>query len=331
MISMPVVLQFGIGKRTFRNSSKRMAAPANLPETMQEKKIQLSRKIQTIENMKLQVLMGKPIRITIASWNVNRANQERGGVMANVINSIDPDVIALQHVASPGRPTLDAIRTSLIGDWEYKICENRRVDGPNLSSSPRKDTFCMAFLWKKGMTNNIEECSYIQRNFFRSPCWKTFSMDNFVFKLVNFHLQPICENSHAKDMNRLHVALDVGENCCTILLGDFNEYPCNNELKIQQYKSVIPPDQKTNRNGTYCFCNLIVPYSFYQYCVSREVRRHPDIADGFINYPVSATFLVRKQSFFCLQEFLQNPTLYVLATAPYIGLFLSFLYTIFVP
>ena len=225
--------------------------------------------------------------IRIASWNLKSTFSQRNDVKMDVIRTIiwlmRPDVIALQELASPGRDTIDAIKHGLAGNWEAEC----------IPHDVYRSNTCLAFLWN---TSKIED-DRTKRGFVmrhgRLMFKKTFSLGEFKFNLVNLHLRPYKHKNHPIEIQNLHKVLDMTEetNCCSILVGDFNEYPCNDELKKRLYENVIRPHQYTNLIGTHCYDNLIVPYSLYLRCIGQEVYKHELIARPYFDhYPVVANF-----------------------------------------
>ena len=226
--------------------------------------------------------------IRIASWNLKSTssqNYEKIHVIQTIINLIQPDVIALQELASPGNNTADEIIYGLDGSWKYHFVQDR----------PSSNT-CLAFLWNNSRIEVTKRSYFFSKNR-RFALYLAFSLGEFNFALVNFHLRPFYHKAHSAEIQRLHKILDMvkekgeEENCCSILVGDFNEYPCNDELKKRLYENVIRPHQYTNLIGTHCYDNLIVPYSLYLRRTGQEVYKHGLIQQPYFDhYPVVANF-----------------------------------------
>ena len=225
--------------------------------------------------------------IRIASWNLKSTSSQKNNkkieVIRAIITSIKPDVIALQELASPGSDTIAAIKDKLDGMWSTKFI-------PHNGHSHT----CLAFLWN---TSKIEDDKtrggYFATQHGQFSLYKAFSLGNFNFKLVNFHLRPYNHKNHPIEIQRLYEVIDTTEekNWYSILVGDFNEYPCNDELKKRLYENVIRPHQYTNLIGTHCYDNLIVPYSLYLRCIGQEVCKDKLITRTYFDhYPVVANF-----------------------------------------
>ena len=61
------------------------------------------------------------VKLRIASWNLRNATEkgtypEKNKIICNTIKRIDPDIIALQEIASPG-DVLDTIRAAMGKSW----------------------------------------------------------------------------------------------------------------------------------------------------------------------------------------------------------------------
>ena len=226
--------------------------------------------------------------IRIASWNLkstfSQRNDAKMDVIRRIIYLIEPDVIALQELASPGRDIIAAIKLGLVGNWKAKFIRHDIY----------RSNKCLAFLWN---TSKIEDDETRSGDFVlshgRYSLYRAFSLGKFKFKLVNFHLRPYNHKNHPFEIQRFHEVLDVTEeeNWYSILVGDFNEYPCNDELKKRLYENVIGPHQYTNLIGTHCYDNLIVPYSLYLRCIGQEVCKDKLITQPYFDhYPVVANF-----------------------------------------
>jgi len=227
--------------------------------------------------------------IKIASWNLKNAsysrNKEKIKTISQIIKEINPDVIALQEIASPGKTTIDELKKYLGNGWEVAF---------QLDSRP--GSTCLAFVWKteklrEGRTRGsvIHPADY-QRDIY----YKTFEWEkHFTFKLVNLHLRPNGSKEHCTEIQKLdQVERQTKEgNCSIILIGDFNEYPCNDRLKEKMYENIIRPHQYTNVNGTFCFDNIIVPYPLYLCCKEHDVYKSNNIElPNFDHFPVYASF-----------------------------------------
>ena len=86
----------------------------------------------------------------------------------------------------------------------------------------------LAFVWNTSTIKTRQGVFFTKNR--TSALYKAFLLDEFYFELMIFHLHPLHHKAHSTDIQRLHQVLDKvkekGEekNCCSILVGDFNEY-----------------------------------------------------------------------------------------------------------
>ena len=242
----------------------------------------------------------KKISIKIASWNIHypfSQSETKMQAVAKVINKINPDVIALQEVASP-QNSIVRIEKELVGKWDYTfITKKYTTEEREVPDEPIGNKHHLAFLWN---TKTIEEGRNRGKQirppgYYRGILYKTFVAHDFHFKLVNFHLRPLGTKEHKTEINNLMQVHEMTKESKyhTIFLGDFNEYPCNDHLKELLYENVIRPHQHTNLLGLHAYDNLIVPYWLYLCCyehkvVNEESLKKPD----FDHFPIVAKFLI---------------------------------------
>ena len=257
----------------------------SLSEKLKTEELDLAQRRLEVINAFEKVSVEK-MSITIASWNVKNATQKKEmklQIIANVINEISPDVIALQEIASPGALALYKILDQLGPTWEATF------------NHEKGSTSCLAFLWnnEKIKPGRTRGGGLTHRGYCRAFYYKTFEAvkGTFNFKLVNFHLRPLGVKEHVTEIDNLHEVYErVNEKKYSVIfIGDFNEYPCNDHLKKLMYENVIRPDQRTNVLGSKCFDNMIVPYSLYLCCDEHKVKKNFETT-CFDHYPIFAKF-----------------------------------------
>ena len=141
-------------------------------------------------------------------------------------------------------------------------------------------------------------------SFARKLYRKDFSIEGWKFTLVNFHLSP--RSLYKKEFNNLevqnlhqvplHLSNHASKN--TILLGDFNAYPCSDQLDEQGYENVFRPHEFANQSKTDCLDNILVHHTLRLCCMRHEVKddiHMKGTVEGksvtfFDHYPIWADF-----------------------------------------
>ena len=216
--------------------------------------------------------------IRIASWNVNSASDEkRIDCMQKTIRENKFDIVALQEAGAHGKGAKKIHHVLKECDDKWKLSPDKGLP-THLSG---------VFLWnassklKEIKVTIMVDCD----GFANKPCLGIFTISDWRFALLNFHLKPRFSSGRSqKKVNDKEISLlwgdaytkakricehnDVSEENI-ILLGDFNNIPQNvvehgyvNTFGFQEYTN-------TKRDDTYD--NIIVHHTLQQYCKNHGV------------------------------------------------------------
>ena len=200
-------------------------------------------------------------------------------------------MIALQEVATP-EISIPKIKKELEGEWK-----DFYVDSGDDKDKGNKHH--LVFLWKNetielGKTRGglVKASKHHLRKFL---CKTFVAYDVFNFQLLNFHIRPWQEDTHKLEIDHLHEAYYKvkTKEYSTILIGDFNEYPCNDHLmKEEMYENIFRPHESTNTLHTKVYDNIIVPYRLYLCCDNHWVVKSDKAKMCSDHYPIVAQFSV---------------------------------------
>ena len=248
-----------------------------------------------------------PVKLRIASWNLKKAtltgkHPDKIGMIFETIAHIDPDIIALQEIASSPSDFLKNIRDQLFEPWGIAT---EKV-GKNEYS---------AFLWKNGLELQMKKTSPVTSDFSRSRKVQAMEVQigPFEFTLLNFHFAPRSDDDRieindyevlqlVRMSSRLEKEKFPSKNL--ILIGDFNTYPLDDYLnKRLRFENILGPQEYTNVSRNKCYDNIIVHQKLKLCCTSSSVQ-------DIIVDPVTATAEQLKHKF--VQDIIVDP---VTATA----------------
>lgn len=188
-------------------------------------------------------------QVKLLSWNLeNFGKSKSDSTIIYIANTIkNYDVIAIQEVVAGygGTQAIAKLSEELNrkgSKWDYVVSE------PTTSSAYKTERY--AFLWKTAklkLVNKpwLEEKYNLEID--REPFYATFSSNNKLFTLVNFHAitkskQPETEIKYFKFLPNQYPTLNL------IFVGDFNcpqSHTVFNSLKKMDYESVFK-NQKTS-------------------------------------------------------------------------------------
>ncbi len=224
--------------------------------------------------------------IRISSWNLNNLPQKTTDTelidtkldrICRIITHYKFDIIAVQELKH------EKVR-ALVHKLNY--CKARRKWA---YVSANESNISGAFLYKRIGINNAQPLSKHRENQYR---WKPVSsvfttIDNWRFKLVNFHLRPRDKKDNRIQNDREVAELtqfvntplnDAGD---LILLGDFNCIPNNAELASRGYSNTFSVREYTNTKLFATYDNIIIPHKLHPRCVDHGIcgtsfrrRRH---------------------------------------------------------
>ena len=201
------------------------------------------------------------VKLRIASWNLRNATEkgkyypEKIEIICKTIKRINPDIIALQEIASPG-DILDIIRDTMGKSWRA-TCSTVTLHKPDEYGG---------FLWKdRGEQKATVEIEDI--GFKKKVCKMEIQIENFWFTILNFHFacrEDDDSDSREENDGEVKQLCDIPKstnfrNTNPILLGDFNICPINNELtKSHHFERFFEPHEYTNVAKSHCYDNIIV-------------------------------------------------------------------------
>ena len=247
-----------------------------------------------------------PVKLRIASWNLKKAtltgiHPDKIGMIIDTIAWINPDIIALQEIASSSSDLLEYICFRLNELWDFV---RDKVDKNEYS----------AFLWKNCGELQMKYILPLNLGFSRTVQAMEIRIGCFEFTLLNFHLAPRSKDDRietndyeVRELKNLSSRLvDVRfpvKNL--ILIGDFNTYPIDDDLnKRLRFENIFKPQEYTNVCKNQCYDNIIVHQKLKLCCTSSSVQ---DIIVGrniataeqlkykFDHLPIFAEFEIPRQ------------------------------------
>ena len=250
-----------------------------------------------------------PVKLRIASWNLKKATMkgkypEKIGMINESIGHINPDIVALQEIASsPPSDLLEKICDELVEPWVFATAQ---VDAHEHS----------AFLWKKCGELQMKKTSPENLDFCRMVQTMEIQIGPFEFTLLNFHFAPRfkyddvrrkkndVELYQLKNVSR-HFIKEKFPPKNLILIGDFNTYPLDDDLnKRLRFENIFKPQEYTNVSKNQCYDNIIVHQKLKLCCTSRSVQDiivNGDIATAdqleykFDHLPICAEFEIPRK------------------------------------
>ena len=240
--------------------------------------------------------------IRIASWNINHAaNKMRIDCMQKTIRENKFDIVALQEAGVHGRAAKKIHHELKECDDKWKLLPDKGLP-THLSG---------VFLWnassklKEIKVTIMVDCD----GFAYTPCLGIFSISEWRFALLNFHLKPRFSSGRSqkkvndKEIGLLWDAYTKAKRICKhndvseeniILLGDFNNIPQN--VKEHGYVNTFGFKEYTNTIRDDTYDNIIVHHTLQQYCknhgvseiVTKKTLTPTDVSD---HCPIWADFI----------------------------------------
>ena len=236
--------------------------------------------------------------IRIASWNIQHAASKKCiDCMQKTIRKNNFDVVALQEAGLHGRAAKQLCDALKEHNNKWKLFPDQGL--PSRLSG--------VFLLKESSElKKIEVRIMVDYDdFANKPCLGIFSISDWRFALLNFHLKPRSGSGKIQNDNEIGLLWD----CTTqkiicekkvskeniILLGDFNNIPQN--VDEHGYVNTFGFKEYTNTKKDDTYDNIIVHHTLQQYCknhgvseiVTKETTLTPtDVSD---HCPIWADFI----------------------------------------
>ena len=253
--------------------------------------------------IKVQYLKPKGT-IRIASWNIHHAASKMHiDCMQKTIRKNNFDIVALQEAGKDGKAAKQLCDALKKHDDKWKLFPDKRLPTHLSGVFLMKESSEL----KKIEVKIMDDCKIMVdwNDFANKPCLGIFSISDWMFALLNFHLKPRSSKKKIQSDNEIGLLMDACTTAKTIcekkvskeniiLLGDFNNIPQN--VKEHGYVNTFGFQEYTNTKKDDTYDNIIVHHTLKQYCmghgvseiVTKKTTSPTDVSD---HCPIWADFI----------------------------------------